>query len=332
MPFRLRLGSDQPFAQGIDLGDGTPTAGRVWTSQGANLPPDWTDASIPPATSHIIWVSLGGSDTTGDGSIAKPFASINRACTLVRSYGNASTTNRYTILVGAGRFTENLVMSDWTFISGFQTEATRVTFASFAFGAEWQPNVDHRGGFQNMTVSGGGPVDFNAALSDQGKLSFINVWFADAWTYTARTVNNQITLGSCLLSGFTQNGFTYFNVMNCSGVNGTNVVLNATAGLTATTYFRATELDGTLTLNSVGANFCDMIWLASAVAGMLTLNGALVHVSGDSTPINFRNGVTLAGGAADPRFVLAGAKAGNAALASVCTQLQAWGGWVDTTT
>ncbi|MDD5012764.1 MAG: hypothetical protein PHQ66_03935 [Candidatus Nanoarchaeia archaeon] len=223
-------------------------------------------------------------------------------------------------------------MSDWTFISGFQTEATRVTFASFAFGAEWQPNVDHRGGFQNMTISGGGPVDFNAALSDQGKLSFINVWFADAWTYTARTVNNQITLGSCLLSGFTQNGFTYFNVMNCSGVNGTNVVLNATAGLTATTYFRATELDGTLTLNSVGANFCDMIWLASAVAGMLTLNGALVHVSGDSTPINFRNGVTLAGGAADPRFVLAGAKAGNAALASVCTQLQAWGRWVDTTT
>lgn len=332
MTFRLRLGSDQPFANGIDLGDATPTAGRVWTSQGPNVAPDWADAAVPPATSHVIWVTLGGNDVTGDGTLAKPFASINRACTLVRSYGNASTTNRYTILVGAGRYTENLVMSDWTWISGLNTEGTRVTFATFGFGAEWQAAADHRGGLQNMTISGGGPVDFNAALSDQGKMSFINVWFADAWVYTARTVNNQITLANSLLSGLTQNGFTYFNVMNCSGVNGTNVVVNATAALTATSYFRATELDGTLTINSNGANFSNVVWLASAVAGMLTLNGALASITADSTPLNFRGGVTLAGGAADPRLVLAGAKAGNAALASVCTQLQAFGGWRDTTT
>jgi hypothetical protein len=65
---------------------------------------------------------------------------------------------------------------------------------------------------------------------------------------------------------------------------------------------------------------------------MTTLTGALASITADSTPLNFRGGVTLAGGAADPRFVLVGAKAGNAALASVCTQLQASGGFVDTTT
>lgn len=332
MVYRLRLGSDQPFAQSQDLGDAPPTAGRVLTSQGPNLVPDWADPTVPPATSHIIWVTLGGSDTTGDGTLAKPFASINRACTLVRSYGNASTTNRYTILVGAGRYTEALVMSDWTWISGLNTEGTRVTFTSFTFGAEWAVAADHRGGLQNMTISGGGPINFATAASDQGKLSFINVWFADSWTYTARTNQNQITLAGCLLSGFTQNGFEYFNCMNCSGVNGSNVIVNATATLTATSYFRATELDGTLTVNSNGANYSNVIWLASAVAGMLTLNGALASITADSTPLNFRGGVTLAGGATDPRLVLVGAKAGNAALASVCTQLQAFGGWVDTTT
>jgi hypothetical protein len=332
MTFRLRLGSDQPFAQAIDLGDAAPTAGRVWVSQGANLPPDWADAAVPPSTSHVIWVMLGGDDTTGDGTLAKPFASINRACTLVRSYGNASTTNRYTVLVGAGRYTENLVISDWTWISGLSTEGTRVTFTTFAFGAEWAPNVDHRAGLQSMTISGGGPVNFATAASDQGKLSFINVWFADLWTYTARTVQNQISLANCLLSGFVQNGFEYFNVMNCSGVNGANVTVNATATLTATSYFRATELDGALNINSNGANYSNVIWLASALGGMLTLTGALASITADSTPILFRNGVTLAGGAADPRFILVGAKAANAALASVCTQLALTGGFVDTTT
>ncbi len=332
MVYRLRLGSDQPFAQGIDLGDAPATAGRVFTSRGPNLAPDWADAVVPPATSHVIWVMLGGNDTTGDGTLANPFASINRACTLVRSYANASTTNRYTILVGAGRYTENLVISDWTWISGLSTEGTRVTFTTFAFGAEWTAAADHRAGLQNMTISGGGPVNFATAASDQGKLSFINVWFADLWTYTARTNQNQITLANCLLSGFVQNGFDYFNIMNCSGVNAGNVTVNATATLTATSYFRATELDGTLNITSNGANYSNVVWLASAVAGMTTLTGALASITADSTPLNFRGGVTLAGGAADPRFVLGGAKAGNAALASVCTQLQASGGFVDTTT
>jgi hypothetical protein len=332
MPFRLRLGSDQPFANADDLGVATPTVGRVWTSQGPGVPPNWADAAVPPATSHIIWVTLGGSDTTGDGTLAKPFASINRACTLVRSYGNASTTNRYTILVGAGRYTENLVISDWTWISGLNTEGTRVTFTTFAFGPEWAVAGDHRSGLQNMTISGGGPVDFNAAASDQGKLSFITVWFADSWTYTARTNQNQITLANSLLSGFTQNGFEYFNVMNCSGVNGSAVVVNAVGGLNATTYLRASELDGTYRVNAVGAELGNTLVLGSHITGMLTMNGANATITADSSPILFRGGVTLLAGAPDPRFILVGAKAGNAALASVCTQLAATGGFVDTTT
>lgn len=282
----------------------------------------------------LLWVAKNGSDTTGDGSLARPFLTINRACTAIRAMGNASDTIRYAIMVGAGRFTENIVMSDWTFVAGATTEATRVTFSSWAFGPEWDTNVQHKCGLQSMTISGGGPVDFAAANSEQGRISFIDVWFADSWTFTAMTNLNQVTLQSCLLSGFTQNGFDYFNVMNCAGVNGANVTINDTPTLSATTYFRSSELDGQLVVNATagGLIYANVLWLGSALAGFLTLNGANASIAAVSNPILFPGGVILLAGAPDPRLVLSGAKAGNAALASVCTQLAASGGYVDTTT
>lgn len=284
--------------------------------------------------SRLLWVAKNGSDTTGDGTLARPFLTINRACTAIRALGNASTTIRYAVVVGPGRFTEDLVMSDWTWIVGIDTEASRVTFTTFTFGAEFDANVDHRCGLQSMTISGGGPVDFAAANSEQGKISFINVWFADSWTFTAMTNQNQVTLANCLLSGFTQNGFDYFNVMNCAGVNGANFTVNDTATLSATTYFRSSEIDGQLFVNATagGLIYANVLWLGSSLAGFLTLNGANASIAASSSPILFPGGVILLAGAPDPRLVLSGAKAGNAALASVCTQLAASGGFVDTTT
>jgi hypothetical protein len=281
---------------------------------------------------RIIWVGKDGSDTTGNGTLALPFLTINRACTAIRALGNASDTIRYAIFVGPGRFTESIVMSDWTWVTGVSTEATRVTFSSWAFGPEWDANVQHKCGLQSMTVSGGGPVDFAAATSEQGKISFVNVWFADAWTFTAFTASNLVILANCGMNGFVQNGFSEFHVMNSSSLNPSVYVVNATASLAAYLSAKASMFGGTLTMNSSGASTSNLGWYDSSLNGMLTLNGAAASVTADSSLRNFVGGVTLTGGAPDPRFALTGAKAGNAALASVCTQLAASGGYVDTTT
>ncbi len=290
-----------------------------------------SESAILPAVSQMFFVMLGGNDTTGNGTFDRPFRTINRACTAIRTLGNASTTIRYAICVGSGRFVETLVMSDWTWIVGISTEATRVTFTTWAFGAEWNTNVDHRGGLESMTISGGGPVDFAGANSEQGKISFDNVWLADAWIFTAMTMDNQIIIANCMTSGFTQTGFENFVVANSSTLNPAAYVVNATASLNAYLSARATMFGGTLTMNAT-AKYANLGWYDCSLTGLLTLNGANASVTADSSVRNFVGGVTLIGGAPDPRYNLVGSRGANAAVASVCTGLAATGGFLDSTT
>lgn len=289
-----------------------------------------------PAVDLTVYVRKGGSDISGDGSFNKPFATINAACTLIRSFANASTTNRYTVLVGTGRYTEALTMSEWTFVVGDSCEGTRVTFTSFTLGADFTPNVDHRCGFQSMTISGGKTIDFNAVSSNQGKIRFDNVTFNDKWTFTAFSAINQVLLNDCFLfDGYIQNGINLAAYGACS-ING-NVAMNSIndgRNLPTMAAFIGCGMDS-LTENwtaSAGSNAVTSTFQGTGMTGLLTLNGAQASVAAGSNPIAFPGGVTLSGGATDPRRDLTGSRGANAALATVCTQLQASGGYTDSTT
>jgi hypothetical protein len=336
MTTRIRLGTDSPFAQAVDFGSNV-AAGRVLAAVavpgGFDL--QWIDlpsSELAPAINHFVNVQIGGNDVTGDGTQARPFATLNRACTLVRSFGNASDTNRYCVLVGPGLFTENLVLSDFTWIIGASLEATRVTFTTFAFGAEWTPNVVHRGGLQSMTIMGTPTVSFAAVASQQGRLSFVNTWVNASWTFVGFNALNQVIFANSRLSGWTQTGIEQFYLFSCTDSGANNAVLNAGGGLNATAFLQGSIIGGALTANAPGAEFANLAIYDSQVVGMLTLNGLNAGVTVDTSPRFFRGGVTLAGGAPDPRYILTGAKAGNAALTSVCTQLAATGGFLDSTT
>ncbi len=314
----LVLESDIYFA-GQGINPGTPGGG----------------SGPAPAVSHLVYVELGGNDVTGDGSSGKPFASINKACALIRSFANASSTNRYGVFVGPGRFTEALVLSEWTYIVGFSTEGTRVTFTSITLGAEWTVNVDHRSGFQNMTVSGGTTINFNAVSSNQGKVRFDQVTFNDKWHYVAFSAINQILLDDCFLfDGYTQTGINL--VAWASTISGNIAMTSVNDGrnlptLAAFVGSGVASLTQTWTASG-GANQVTSAFQGTGVVDVLTLDGAQASVDATSTPIAFPAGVTLLNGAPDPRKNLTGAKGGNAALASVCTQLAATGAFKDSTT
>ena len=335
MTTRMRVGTDGPFALAADFASNV-AAGRVLAAVavpgGFDL--QWIDppsSGLLPAVNHVVYVQIGGDDINGNGSQGKPFASINRACTLIRSFANASSTNRYAILVGPGRYTEALSLSEWTYIVGDSVEGTRVTFTSLTLGAEWAVNVDHRSGFQHMTVSGAPTVDFAAVTSNQGKLRWDSVVFNDGFTFTAFSAINQIETCSCkFLAGWVQNGIN-FACLNCSSINGGNVVLNATT-INAIAGILGSGFDGGLTINATGAPTGIVEIAGSSFEGGLTLNGANASIAPTSNPLAFPGGVTLLAGATDPRKNLTGAKAGNAAIASVCTQLAATGAFKDSTT
>ena len=289
-----------------------------------------------PAVGLEVFVNVAGNDVTGDGTQGNPFRTINRACTLIRSFGNASTTNRYAVLVGPGRYTEALVLTDWTYIVGDSVEGTRVSFTSLTLGPEWTPNVDHRSGFQSMTVSGAPTIDFNATSSYQGKLRFDGVVFNDRWTYTAFSAINQVQYTSCFcFDGWTQNGinFTSFGTVV---MNGATVVMNSVSVCQTLMMLIGAGIDGNLTLNWTGTTSANQVacqLLGGAVSGTLTLNGAQAKIySPGSTPVLFPGGVTLLNSAVDPRKNITGSKGGNAALASTITQLVATGGFTDSTT
>lgn len=289
-----------------------------------------------PALALTVYVSKAGNDSTGDGSYANPFLTIDRACTLIRSFANASTNTRYVVSVGAGRFSAQAVtLTDWTYVVGQSIEGTRVAFSSITLGPEWAANVDHRSGFQNMSVSGGVTIDFNAIATNQGKVRFDQVVFNDKWHFVAFSAINQVLINDCFLfDGYTQDGVNL--VAWASSISG-NVALtsiNDGRNLPTLAAFVGCGLD-TLTQTwtaSAGANPVTSTFQATGPTGLLTLNGAQATVDATSNPIAFPGGVTLLAGAPDPRKNLTGAKAGNAALASVCTQLAATGAFLDSTT
>lgn len=312
-----------------------------FASQGINdnIPSGGGGGPPAPAIGLEVFVNVAGNDLTGDGTQGNPFRSINRACTLIRSFGNASSTNRYAILVGPGRFTEALVLTDWTYIVGDSIEGTRVTFSSITLGPEWSVNVDHRSGLQNMTVSGAPTIDFNTVSSNQGKLRFDNVVFNDRWTYTAFSAINQVVYHSVFcFDGWTQNGIN-FTCYGSTVMNGSTVIMNSIndgRNLQTLMMLVGSGIDGNLTINwatSTGSNAAMCQLLSGAISGILTLNGAQATIyTAGSNPIAFPGGITLLNSAPDPRKNITGAKGGNTALASTITQLAATGGFTDSTT
>ena len=336
---KLRINPSGPFAKATDFAANVANGRLLSVIQlpGGEYDLTWVDppssggGTLDPSVNHIVNVQKGGSDTTGDGTLAKPFASINRACALIRSFANAGSTNRYVVAVGPGRFIEALVLSEWTYIVGDSIEGTRVTFTSLTFGAEWTPAGDHRAGFQHMTVSGSPTVDFAAVSSNEGKLRWDSVVFNDRFTFAAFSAINQVEACGCkFLAGWTQNGIN-FACLNCSSINGGDVVMNATT-VNAIAGIFGSGLDGGLIITATGSTTGMVEMSGSAFEGHLTLNGANASIAASSNPLAFPGGVTLTGGATDPRKNLTGAKGGNAALASVCTQLAATGAFKDATT
>lgn len=295
---------------------------------GAAFDPGMSTAGFFNVLSRQIWVAKGGSDTAGDGTLGNPFETINRACTEVRNRGDASTVNRYAVFVGPGVFDENLVMSDWTYIVGSSVRATRINFVTFDFGAEFALAVAHACGFEGLSFVSNLTVDFTTVGSAQGTIQFVNVRSTPfTVSLVAMSSSNQFSFENCILAHVTQTG----GISNLWSCTTRNLTVNDAATFAAQCTCQSTTVDGTLILNSV-AFASTLWWYGCAVSGMTTLNGALATIAPQSNPKTFRNGVTLLAGAPEPRFVLTGAKGGNAALTSVCTQLAASGGFVDNTT
>lgn len=157
------------------------------------------------AIQNRIYVANNGSDSTGNGSILRPYASVTAAMAAITT---AAPTKRFCIFV-TGRVTEAgaVVMKPNVFVVGTDPQNTRCSATSWTIDAAWTPAGDNRAGFLNITVNGAVTIDFNAVSSNEGKFYFNNTWVNSAVTFTRFSSINQIFVTQCLtFAAWTFNG------------------------------------------------------------------------------------------------------------------------------
>jgi hypothetical protein len=161
------------------------------------------------------YVAPSGSDTTGNGSLTKPFATISAA---MNSITDASFSKRYAIQLAPGSYLETTIaIKPNVFILG-EGLVTRLTCTSITLHTSWNQTGDNRCGFKSLslvvtqenTSNGhnspyGIVADFQTKGSSEGKMYFEDVvifgtlyangntnqinqlWFKNSYFYKAIT-------------------------------------------------------------------------------------------------------------------------------------------------
>ena len=177
---------------------------------GPQGPQGETGLSLPADFENVVIVSKNGNDSTGDGSLNKPYLTIAAAMT---SITDAAPSKRYIIKVEAGPYTEGaLLLKPNVFIVGDLKEAVRITASSVAMDPSFNApsSQDHRSGMGRVILTGACTFDWLAVSSTAGKLYFTEVAFVSAVTMNGGTnAIAQAQFDSC----------QFFGALTISGIN-----------------------------------------------------------------------------------------------------------------
>lgn len=204
MPLNLAI-------EALQINGASGSAGEVLTSQGAGSAPIWSAIPTLSITSEVF-VTKGGSDVTGDGSLSKPYATVSAA---LASITTATPSARWAIRVAPGEYTEAgpIALKANVFIIGSGRRSTRLTSTGgWTLGASFTPAGDHRSGMTDVSLSGACTFNFSTVSSNEGKLYFDTCIFVSSVTITGFSSINQ---GEILDSNF-------FGSLTLSGVNWNN--------------------------------------------------------------------------------------------------------------
>ncbi len=232
-----------------------------------------TGSNILPVNNRQVFVSSTGSDTSGNGSFASPYASISFAMTTITG---ATQTNTWTIKVGPGRIFDpatNIPLKPWVWIVGddYENCYLRINNGAGAFTAD--PSVAQaRFGLHDLYLGGGTSIniDLSALSSASAVFNMFNVYVTGTFTMIGRSlgadfleVYNAIFFGQTILDSVqltmtnlvcTSNTFIRTNNSNSSGnlVSSLFTDLNVVSSTNSSTQ----QLNGCAmnNLNTTGAN------------------------------------------------------------------------------
>lgn len=153
-------------------------------------------SDIPePVTSHLVFVSgTFGSDTTGDGTMTAPYATIEHALTTITT---ASSVSPWQVFVLPGTYSDSVDLKPWVAIIGCDAQSVTLTgsvqlAAAFGSATAWLSNCLYLGA--PLTL------DYVFAASTDGGISFSRVTFANDVSLVCNA-DNETTLDDCILEG-----------------------------------------------------------------------------------------------------------------------------------
>jgi hypothetical protein len=273
---------------------------------------------------NTFYVAINGDDITGNGSISKPFLTIQRGIDAAYAVASQSSpvTNRPVVMVMAGTYTANNVLKANVLVKGQGFNNTRVT-GSWTIDATFSPAGDFRSGWEGMILSTI-TADFAALASNEGKLTILNCRLAGNITITAFSTINQFFVTNSETSGImvTLNGLnTTFNGVYSQ--NGAIWNVNWSPG-GANIFIASGSSYETVVINGVGGTSTAVLLDNAARIMMgtsLTLNGtgALAYVSTNS--VTNLNAISYLGGATSAQLNLLNNSIG---LAYTPTNLVDW--------
>jgi len=320
---------DYGTANGIDIYDegaaipGNPHTGLnfvgdgvVATDQGGGVARIKIDGVQPKL--YTVYVGKNGVDATADGSIGKPFLTVQAAMefawttyVLPVEPQPVPPFRRPCVMVNAGTYDDGaLVLPPQICVMGEGFNHTRIK-GDWSIDARWTnyppPGAivpsDMRSSWINVGLFGAIDIDFAPVASNEGKLYAFGVRFAGNVTINEKTINpvsNQIDFIACeFLADITLGGIpTHFQ--QCSTLGGT-LTLNQLVGTGVDNLFETNGGSfGNIVINSTSpaapAYNCAFGHLAQPGA-TLTLNGTFSTVNAVLGAVPLQSLVVLAGGA-----------------------------------
>lgn len=220
-----------------------------------------------------VYVSKGGNDASGDGSIYRPYLTISKALT---SITDASTTKRYQIIVGTGRFDESdIVLKPWIWLIGAQRTATRITSASTNITLSTAfTSGNYRFGLKDLLFSGSTNVIIDLqSLGGSGSvvLEMQSAFVNNLFVFRGRSSADFIEIWSCQI-------LSQFLVQTGSGILrdsylGSNVYVSDEGGGNVFMTLSANAIEGDVTFNKTTSSTFEVSTVASIPAGSLVLSG-----------------------------------------------------------
>lgn len=239
-----------------------------------------------PIFTQMVYVNQGGNDTTGNGSILEPYATVLKA---LSSITDASTTKVYNIIVGPGNYNDNLSLKANVNISGSGNwlVATNLNGTIDLNDPSWVNSNSNGCILQGLTLNGSSVI-FDFTLnggSPESSIYLFESYVTNSFTMNAESGDNMAVIRGCTLNSFTQNGMnTYmFGTENFGDVN-----MNLNGIIGATGEFSASNIDGSLILTAGPfIQTVDVTLYSCSIGNMLTANNGHCHISAtiDSVPI-----------------------------------------------